>query len=197
MSSVQLQRAEKYIEELLQTELPSYMHYHNYDHTVDVLNAASQLAREEKITDEAELLILRTAALFHDCGFVNVYENHEEEGCRIASEILPGFGYDEFQVSAICRLIMKTKINQEPSTVLEKILCDADLDYLGRDDFWAIGEKLFREWKEKGFVSNEDQWNKLQVSFLRSHRYWTNSATKKREQVKIKHLEKLNKFSIG
>lgn len=188
---MQFHKAEKFITEFLQSELSPSICYHDYFHTMDVLNATVELAKEENITDENDLILLKTAALFHDCGFVNVYANHEEEGCRIAKKILPRFGYSEEQVSIICKIIMKTKLPSQPQTHLEKILCDADLDYLGRDDFGLLGKKLFEEWLAKGKVKNEQEWNEMQIKFLESHHYCTRSAIAKRGRKKAEHLKEL------
>ena len=141
------------------------------------------------------MVILKTAALFHDCGFVNVYHEHEEEGCRIALERLPAFDYTAEQVEKICELIMATKMPQQPKTTLEKILCDADLSYLGRDDYESTAQKLFEEWNQRGKISSVNEWNKVQIKFLESHHYWTSAGIAKGENKKKEHLKKLREMS--
>lgn len=188
---MQFQKAENFISQLLKSGLPAGLYYHSYEHTFDVLNAATTLAHEEGITDTEEFVLLKTAALFHDCGFIHVYKNHEEEGCKIAMEILPTFDYSPEQVEIICKLIMKTKYGSQPETLLEKILCDADLDYLGRDDFEIISERLHKELTELDKIKNVTEWNRLQIQFLQSHRYYTPSAHKKRDAKKAEQLQKL------
>ena len=148
-------------------------------------------AKEEGITNADDITILQTAALFHDCGFVNVYKNHEEEGCRIAKEVLPDFDYTHEQIETICSIIMKTKFGSHPETLLEKIICDADLDYLGSDEYGIIADRLFKELTELKKIQNEHEWNRLQVQFLQSHRYWTKSAQEKRNKKKMEHLLRL------
>ena len=188
---MQLEQATEFITELLQNRLSDLMYYHDYHHTNNVLNAATELAAEENVVDEHELLLLKTAALFHDAGYLYTYENHEEESCRIVREHLPDFGYSVNDIEMICGLIMKTKMPQSPETLLEKILCDADLDYLGSDDFEINGQKLFKEWTAMGKLSNKEEWDKAQIKFLESHSYWTKSAGEKRDQKKLEHLRKL------
>jgi len=188
-------KAENYVRNLLPAGLPTYMHYHNLDHTLDVLHAATSLAGEEGISG-SELVMLQTAALFHDIGFVRMYENHENESCSIAKEVLPGCGYNSMEIEKVCSLIIKTKMHEIPMTLSEKILRDADLDYLGRDDFEKTGNKLFREWLEIGFVKDDREWNEKQVTFLESHHYWTASAAKKRDAEKQKHLDDLKKSLV-
>ncbi len=184
------QKAEKFISDLLQSELPGSLFYHNYDHTLDVLNAVIEIASGEQINGE-DLILLKTAALFHDSGFINVYHGHEEEGCKIARSQLPLFDYTGEQIEKICRLIMATKTPQNPQTHLEKILCDADLYYLGTDSFAETGKKLFMEWQERGKINSEAEWHRMQIEFLESHRYRTQSAIANREKKKAEHLQNL------
>ncbi|MEO5572247.1 MAG: HD domain-containing protein [Bacteroidia bacterium] len=187
---MQYQEAEKFIQNLLQSELPESLYYHNYQHTLEVLNAAIEIADGENITGE-DLVLLKTAALFHDSGFVTVYQDHEEEGCRMAHQHLPHYDYSGEQIEKICTLIMATKTPQNPQTHLERILCDADLYYLGTDNFKTNGMKLFREWKARGKVETEEAWNLMQIKFLEMHRYLTKSAIANREKKKEEHLLKL------
>lgn len=188
---MQYDKAKKFITQFLKTGISSELYYHNYPHTMDVVEAAEKLAKAENIVDETDLLLLKTAALFHDCGFVNIYVNHEEESCRIARNVLPDFDYTKQQIDIICEMIMKTHANQIPQTHLEKILCDADLDYLGRDDFELIGNSLFKEWKKIGKVKSRKEWNQMQIRFLESHKYLTSAAINSREKKKEEHLLKL------
>jgi uncharacterized protein len=187
---MQFHKAEIFIKELLQSALPGSLFYHNYDHTIEVLNAVIEIAYDEQVSGE-DLLLLKTAALFHDSGFVHVYHGHEEEGCRIAREQLPAFEYNRVQIEKICALIMATKTPQNPQTHLEKILCDADLYYLGTDSFKERGQKLFKEWMERGKILSEKEWHQEQIKFLESHHYLTKSAIANREKKKAEHLQKL------
>ena len=191
---MQLKNAEEFIVTFLQNGLSPLLHYHDLAHTVGVRHSCLSLAREEGIINEDDLVLLQTAALYHDCGFVNVYDHHEEEGCRLAAEILPRFEYNEAQIQVICNMIMKTKLPQNPVTHLEEILCDADLDHLGREDFDDIGKKLYEEWLATGKHISEKEWNDIQIKFLSTHSYWTASARAKRDQLKLIHLQHLNQL---
>ncbi len=188
---MEINKAEKFILDLLQSKLPENLHYHKVSHTLDVVNSSTEIAIEENIVDPTDLILLRTAALYHDCGFINVYEDHEEEGCRITREILPMFSYNADQIEIICEMIMKTKIPQRPATHLEKILCDADLDHLGKEDFEIIGRQLISERRAHGFQGDENAWNEIQISFLESHTFWTESSRRKGNQKKSEHLMRL------
>ncbi|WP_439558576.1 HD domain-containing protein [Dyadobacter sp.] len=186
-----IEAARAYIFEELRTRLDSNLFYHGLHHTKDVVTAAMELAALEEITDENDMILLETAALYHDSGFMNVYRGHEEEGCRIVREILPGYQYSDEQIEAICGMIMATKIPQMPQNKLQMILADADLDYLGRDDFETISATLFEELKARELVSDPEQWNATQVAFLENHFYWIKSQQERRNAIKTLHLEKL------
>ena len=184
--------AKKYILARLKKELPPFLSYHSIAHTKDVYDAARRIAHEENIKGTDKKLLL-TAALYHDCGFITGSHNHEIISCQIAKESLPQFEYSPIQIDIICNMILATKIPQSPKTHLEEILCDADLDYLGRDDFKTIGDKLFWELQTYGIITDEIEWNKLQVSFLQKHNYFTKTAKAMREEKKEKYLYDLKK----
>jgi len=107
---------------------------------------------------------------------------------RLAREILPKYGYTQEQIDVIDGLIKATEIPQTPNTHLQQIMCDADLDYLGRDDFFTIGNTLYDELCMYGLLQTENDWNKLQVRFLEGHHYFTDSAIKLRKGKKDEHL---------
>jgi uncharacterized protein len=189
-----LSNAEEFILAKLKRDLSPTLYYHGVHHTLDVVEAALQLAHEENITDPVSLTLLQTAALYHDCGFITTYQGHEAEGCRYARQTLPEFGYSTEQIDQICGMIMATKIPQSPQNLFEEILCDADLDYLGRSDFDPIANSLFEELKERNFVRDEPAWNRIQVSFLQSHHYWTKTATALRQANKQDRLNSLKEI---
>lgn len=181
-----------YILAKLERELPQHLTYHNLGHVLDVLNAVEQHLLVADVTAE-DATLLRTAALFHDSGFTIQPENHETLSCNIAAEILPGFGYATAQIEQICGMIMATRIPQSPTTPLEEILADADLNYLGRDDFFAISDGLFTELKNRNLIATEEEWNRTQVRFFESHHYFTAEAKAWRNARKQQHLETIRK----
>lgn len=188
--------AEIFILEKLQKELPLNLYYHSFKHVMDVLEAAKLYGRLEKISKN-ENILLQTAVLFHDSGFIIQSKDHEDIGCEIARANLPNFDYTEEEIAIICGMIMATKIPQKPSNKLEQIICDADLDYLGRDDFWEIGYNLYKELEIYGILTDEREWNKLQLRFLTSHNYFTKSAKKNRQPKKDTHTQKIKEIVNG
>ncbi|WP_149243875.1 HD domain-containing protein [Dyadobacter sp. 32] len=188
---MRLGRAKQYILERLHSDLPDHLYYHGVHHVLDVLKATLTLAEGEQIREADALVLLQTAALYHDSGFIYTYKGHESKSCEIVRTVLPAFEYNDAQIDQICGMIMATKIPQSPQNHLEKILCDADLDYLGRADFVPIAQSLFEELKGLDMINDKNSWNELQVSFLREHRYWTYTARQSRDQTKQQHLESL------
>ena len=180
-------KAKDYILDRLRNELRQSLYYHGFHHTIDVLEAASWLADSEGLTADEKLLV-ETAALYHDSGFVEQYAMHEATSCEIARSVLPGFGYTETEIEQICGMIMATKIPQAPKNKLEEILCDADLDYLGREDYPGIAETLYKEFTVHDIIAGEKAWNALQISFFRSHTYFTDTAKKLRDPQKQRWL---------
>lgn len=183
--------AKYYILAKLRTELSDKLLYHGLHHTLDVLQAAKALCESEGVRGHSVTLV-KTAALFHDAGFIhNKHAGHEYEGCLMARAVLPGFGYSGSDIETICGMIMATKIPQSPTNLLEEIICDADLDYLGRDDFFNIGTSLFQELSAYNLLHGEQAWNRLQVSFLSGHYFHTQTNKTLREPVKQQYLTAL------
>ena len=183
-------QTKEFIIDKSKNELPENLYYHGLHHVLDVLNVAGELGKMEKIsTDDLELL--KVAVLFHDSGYVVQPQNHEKFSCDIARESLPRFGYSQDEIEKICGMIMATKFPHHPKNLLEEIICDADLDYLGRDDFFKISNNLFRELSMYGILSNEKEWFKLQESFLSAHTYFTKTAEALRSAKKEEHLNKI------
>ena len=193
---MQFQQAKKYINDRMRKELPKSLAYHSLAHVKDVCGAAERIAKAEGVQGE-DLKLLLTAVMYHDCGFMIQSNNHEQIGCDIARESLPRFDYSEEQIERICGMIMATRIPQTPNNLLEEIIADADLDYLGRDDFWTIGNKLFAELQMYGIIRTEAEWNALQVRFLEQHHYFTKTAIQTRKAKKDEYVVQLKRGPAG
>ncbi len=184
------QAAKSFILDKLHSELSDQLFYHGVHHTLDVLEVASELCRVLGVS-AYETILLKTAALFHDAGFTVSSEEHEQLGCEIAQIHLPDFGYSDFEIEKICGMIMATKIPQSPKTKLEEIICDADLDYLGRTDFYEIAASLFEELRAFDRIKTEEEWNRIQVRFLESHSFFTRVNIDRRRPQKLVYLSSL------
>ena len=185
-NNMDFEKAKDFILNKLENELSKKLDYHNLEHILDVYNASIQYAKLEGVNEE-ETILLRTASLFHDSGFIVKADGHEQISCEFAEQYLPNFSYSKSQIEKIKGMIMATKIPQSPKNHLEEILADADLDYLGRDDFEKISERLFQELA----LNDRNEWNKIQISFFEKHNYFTDSAKRLRNEKKQENLEKI------
>ena len=190
-SSIKYYSAENELIQLLDQKLPKDLHYHTLGHTKDVVKAVERLALLEGVRDEG-LFLLKTAALFHDAGFTEQYEHNEPIGARLAEEMLPKHGYSEQHIKTITELIYVTQIPHKPVNKLQEIMCDADLDYLGTDSFDEISDNLCKELLAKGKIQTKKEWDEIQVSFLKGHRYFTTTAIQTRLKKKKENLKKVS-----
>ncbi len=184
---MQFEKAYSYLIEKLRKDLPPYLSYHNVHHTKDVVHAAEYLAKEENIP-EHELNILKTAALFHDSGYLHAYNDHEKSSCDNAKTFLPEFEYTPEEVDEVCKLIAATKMPQSPHNKLSEILCDADLFYLGTNGFLKKGDLLYKELHKLKRIKNKKEWTHQQIEFLEAHHYFTETAKKKLDETKHENL---------
>ena len=132
--------------EILNTQLPAGLNYHCPEHTAYVIEKAEHISRQENVGGR-DLFLIKVAALLHDIGFIRQRQNHEEVGCEISREKLKKYHLEPQEIELVCGMIMATKIPQTPRNLLEKIVADADLEYLGTELFYPISQNLFREFK--------------------------------------------------
>ncbi|ULQ50667.1 HD domain-containing protein [Flavihumibacter fluvii] len=177
----------------LSTGLDSRLTYHNLAHTLDVLDQSLRISLAENISDPHQLLLIRIAALFHDTGFLFEYSGHEARSCVIMREALKDTSITEKELNQISGMIMATKIPQSPTNLMEQIICDADLDYLGREDFPPISNNLKQEFLEYGVIKSEEAWDPLQIGFLEKHQYFTLTSNRTRAPKKNEYLAMLKK----
>ncbi|MEJ2593767.1 MAG: HD domain-containing protein [bacterium] len=166
--------ARQYVMELLSERLDPGFHYHNPQHTLDVLKYAETIGRFENL-GEKDLDLLRVSALFHDVGYVDCYAGHEEVGVNYAQEFMQKKGAGESEIKQVTQAIMATKVPQKPKDDISRMLCDADLFYLSDDsDYFSQAEKLRKEWRDMGIsdlTTKEFQENSL--DFFMDHHYHT------------------------
>lgn len=170
--------------------LPPHLTYHNVAHTKYVIEKSRAIGKEENVSD-SDLELLEIAALFHDMGYIEKSSNHEEIGCEMVRNNLGKYGINNFEIEKICGMIMATKIPQRPNNLFEKILADADLEYLGTDSYTTISNGLYQEILHFNPTLTKQYWIEIQIDFLSKHHFHTDFCIKHREPVKQQHLEKL------
>ena len=177
------------IEAFLLKELPSHYTYHSIEHFRDVVKQVERIAKKEKV-DKSGILDLKLAAWLHDVGYIWGPIDHEKKSVEYAKVILNEMKFPKSKVSLITGMIMATKMPQSPKNHFEQIICDADLDYLGRNDYEDISSNLLKELEIDQKITNLN-WLKIQEKFLKSHSYFTLTSQKSREKNKQKRLRKI------
>lgn len=190
-----INKLKQFVFNLMENELPNTLTYHNLSHTKYVLNECNNYIQRLNVND-TDAHLLRTSALLHDIGFLWTFHNHEEKSVEYAKEILPDWNYSNQDIIVISKLIMSTKIPQMPKSILENIICDSDLNYLGTDSYYEIASTLFDEFVFYNVIKDEQEWHKAQISFLQQHKYHTKFAQQQREPAKQRYLEELLQKNI-
>lgn len=168
----------------LKSELPNKLVYHNLQHTLNVKKAAERIAKLEGLC-ENDLILLKTAVLFHDSGFIYQYKNNESLGAKLAERTLPYYGYNLEHIQIIKNIILATSHDKKPLTRLEMIMRDADHDYLGRPDYNKIAKDLREELLWKGEEFTDKEWLAYQLVYLKDkHQYFTTTAFNLRQAGK-------------
>ncbi|KFC22544.1 Pycsar system effector family protein [Epilithonimonas lactis] len=186
-----LKISEDHVKNLFKDRLSSVYTYHNLDHTIQVVDKIKILAREEHVNaEDTEDLLL--AGWFHDLGYIDDSENHEEESRKMAEEFLREHQLDEARIAKIGKLILATDKFYKPTDHLENIIKDADLYHLASDDYFNVCENLRQEIKEVHHQKfSKLQWAELNTAFFAKHQFYTKFAQENWQPIKQKNTEKI------
>lgn len=185
------EHARKTILNRLKSSLPDELTYHDIKHTLNVEKAAERFAKLEGIKGE-ELILLRTAVLFHDAGYILSNEGNEEIAIKLMKRELPNFGYTDEHIAKVADIIRATIKGTKPTSLLEMIMCDADHDYLGRADYHSVASKLRIELEDQGKSMTEKEWVQFQLDYLEGeHKFHTETARNIRLPGKKRRIEEL------
>lgn len=176
---------------ILKEKLAPYLTYHSWEHTVYVVDMVEQIAKKE-FSSEYNIVLMKTAALFHDYGFINQdVDDNKTESIRLVQETLPNYGYTENEIDQIIGMINATRIPQKPKNKFECIVADANLEYLGSENFIEIGNRLFKELKHFTPSLSLEEFDDIQIKFLQSHQYHTDYCLKFKSKAKEINLQLL------
>ncbi len=195
-----LAATEDYIISILSSKTPSCNTYHNLAHTEDVVGSSIEIGVGEMLTPD-DLEMVQIAAWFHDLGYIEKTAGHEEVSAAYASEFLSGEHYHVERIEKIIGCIRATKVPQNPHNKFEQIICDADLNHIGRKTFLARND-LFRSEFEHYSNSKltESEWLSKTIEFLNQHHFFTGYALKNFQPQKEKNIraleEQLQKLSV-
>ncbi|MBX2928959.1 MAG: HD domain-containing protein [Saprospiraceae bacterium] len=192
--SAVISNVEKYVSRLLTEKLDGRYTYHHLQHTLAVRDASMALAERAQLSPE-DCEVLELAALLHDCGYTEGYEEHEASGCRIAEKLLKKEGYPTERTALVLGCIEATKITNQPESLLEMLLRDADLSHLAAQDYLLAVESLRYEWKEfLGQEYSDREWHELNHGFIKSHSYYTHAARELWDAQKTANQKALKKL---
>lgn len=188
-----IQEAKKYVNTILASL--EHVYYHQYAHSLDVFKRATYLAKKEGLSKE-DIEVLQIAALFHDTGFIIRYEKNEPIGAKIASNFLQSIDYDAKKIETVQRIILATDPDYKtPKDIFEEIIKDADIDNLGRDDFFEKWGKVKEELEEiKKIKISDPDWHHSMLDILYKTKFYTKTQIKERQKNKEKNVEKLKKI---
>ncbi|KFF27427.1 Pycsar system effector family protein [Chryseobacterium vrystaatense] len=189
-----LHKAKDYVEILFKDKLSSVYFYHNFIHTTFTVNKAEEIMRNTPVSEEDQEKVL-LALWFHDTGYIECAQNHEERGVTILTGFLKQEDYPDSYIEDVSQLILATKITYEPKNLLEKIVKDADCSHFASHDYNDISDALRKEWELTNVrcFSNEE-WNSGNLDMLKNrHHYYTEYAKENWEPLKKKNIKKIEK----
>ncbi len=170
--------------------------FHDLTHTKQVVEAVVEIGLGSGVS-ERELALLQLAAWFHDCGYAQGAEGHEERGCQQAVHFLSKHGVPDQDLDIVTRCIMATRLPFKPKDLLEEILCDADLSHLGKKIYWDRCGRLRQEiLLARNTVMSEPEWVAFELDFMNNHRYFTGMAEELYNERKLKHIKQLRKHQL-
>ncbi len=185
---------EHYIRRFFLEEMPLIYVFHNLEHTENVVKGCARLGEANNVTQE-ELEILLLAAWFHDTGYSEGAEGHEERSIQRATKYLSERNYPKEKIETIGNCIRATRLPQTPKNLLEEIIADADLSHLGKKSYWKSCDMIRLEFAVvKDMVMTDEEWVDFEIDFLSNHRFHNKQAQLLFGQRQSKNLAKLYEF---
>lgn len=184
----------EFVTKLLNENLPSEFTYHNHIHAREVFEAVTELGKNSSLPNE-ELEIIQVAAWFHDTGFIRSYLDHEYKSIEIVKEYLENIHYPEEKIDKITDIIIMTEMGNIPASLSEKIMRDADILHIGKEEFYSKSLTLKSEWESidrKKFT--ELEWLQSSLDFINSTLFYTDYAKSKYERGRQKNISRLNEM---
>ncbi len=186
-----LDQVKTHVENAFHSHPNTNLVYHNISHTEHVVKHAVELANHYQLSD-SDFFIVVSASWFHDVGYLQSWESHEEKGAEGAADFLRGIGVEQKVIDAVKGCILATKMPQNPQNLLQQIVCDSDLYHLGSDDFKDRNRLMRKETENHlGKKIDKDMWRLGTIKLLESHHYHTDYCINKLSAKKQKNLQAL------
>jgi predicted metal-dependent HD superfamily phosphohydrolase len=165
-------------------EVMPVLPYHNTLHAQDVAVTAGWLGLLSGLDTDA-CFDLSLSGQLHD-----IDPKSEDNSAAYAEQYLPTLGLPQWRAQRIGNGIRATKTKptfQNPTTLFEKVLCDADVYNFARDDFMAKAE-LIRQ--ERQLPDAADYWKGL-YELMQRHSFHTEAANLEGNIGKLVNIELL------
>jgi predicted metal-dependent HD superfamily phosphohydrolase len=186
--------AAEFVTRLLNENLPSEYKYHNLIHAREVFEAVTELGKNSNLSDE-ELEIIQIAAWFHDTGFVKGHLNHENSSIKILKEFLGNISYPEGKIDRISDIIIMTEMGATPNNLSERIIRDADILHVGKEEFYSKSLTLKSEWENFDHKKFTDlEWLQASMDFINRTLFFTDYANSKYEAGRQKNISSLKEM---
>jgi len=196
MHSEVANKTEQFITDFFKEHMPAEYVYHDLEHTQQVANSVKEISAHYEL-DQDQIEDLHIATWFHDTGYTEGPEKHEERSCGFATQWMQEQSFSPERIAAVCRLIMATKIPQNPQSLSEQIIGDADLSHLGKTTYWQRCDLVRQEMAYlSGKNMSEKEWVEFEIEFMEKHNFHTAAAQKLYDKRKQKYVRQLLKQKI-
>jgi predicted metal-dependent HD superfamily phosphohydrolase len=189
-----LSAAQDFVSDLFINKVNKTIHFHTLQHTQEVVAASETMADYYHLEDE-DRFALTLAAWFHDTGYSGGHAaGHENLSIELAAKFLNEHKVHQNILDKVIGCINATRLPQNPNSLIEQIICDADLFHLGTGDFREKNKLLREELNDFGNLDlSKKDWRKKNIEFLSKHNYFTSYAKENLDPLKQVYLEELNK----
>jgi len=189
-----VEKTKAFATDLLTNSLDPKHLYHNLRHTERVVKSTKELLDAHTLIEEDKEVLLLTA-WFHDTGYTQGTENHEETSCLIAEEFLTEQDYDNEKIQKIVGCIRATKRFYKPQNIQEKIIRDADSSHFAQKSYGETSDYLREELSLLGIADySTKEWGNANIEmFKKEHQFYTDYALENWQEGKNKNLKKLVK----
>lgn len=186
--------ASNFVETYINQQVPEIFVFHNFQHTYAVVEAAHQIAEHYDLSNE-QLLTIYLAVWFHDTGYIDGWKGHELRGAELAEKFIKEHSDQSADlILGVRNCILATTMPHNPQTLLEEIVCDADLSHLGQTSYWDRCGRVRQELAlARDTVMSDQEWIDFELNFLLGHEYKTAVARELFGPLKSRHVKQLLK----
>ncbi len=181
---------EEFILAKLETELDKNLYFHNFEYSRHLYEYGGLLAKAADL-DPEETMLTQTAALMLNTGYSGGYQNQENRSAEYARNILKEYNYSEKQITIISNLILSSKWPPEPKNMLEMVLYDIKMEYIGRADYVKLYKLLFLEQNHYLKSVDVNTFKKQQEEIIQKYQFFTESARRLREIMPEEQISRM------